>query len=92
MSKMDKALTNQLMGLTDSQKVTRQLTGQDKAEPMKKEPQYRNIKNPSVTVAIRIRADLKDKLEKHFVKKGYLSLSNGLRAVIGEYADREGLI
>lgn len=92
MSKIDTDLRNQLKGITDTSKTTRQLTGQDKAEPMQKEKQYQNKKNPSVTIAIRLRADLKDKLEKHFIKKGYLRLSNGIRAVIAEYADKEGLL
>ena len=92
MSKLDKELSNQLKGLTETGKTVRQLTGQDKPETMRKEPQYKNIKNPSVTVAIRLRADLKDKLERHFIKKGYLSLSAALRAVIADYADKEGLL
>lgn len=78
--------------MNEVKNTLKELMGTKKAEPTKAEPKYKNIKNPSVTVAIRLRADLKDKLEKHFTKKGYLSLSTGLRAVIGEYADREGLL
>lgn len=75
----------------DIGQTTRIITGQEKA-PVKTEPIYKNIKNPSTTMTIRLRKDLKDKLEKQALIKGYPNSSNLLRAVIAEYLNKEGLL
>lgn len=79
--KKDKTMTSNINDLLISQPIKQ-----------KKEVKYKNIKNPSKTIAIRLRQDDIEKLKVHFKLQGILNTSTGLRQVIAKYMQDNNLL
>ena len=63
---------------------------QNKATEKHQSTGYTNEK--STTISIRILKEDRDKLNKHFKLKGYISTSVGIRELVYKYMDEKGLL
>lgn len=68
------------------------LFSQPAKQPTAEAKRYKNVKNPSKAIAIRLRQDDIDKLNQHFKLKGLLNTSTGIRQIIAKYMQDNNLL